>query len=116
MKITRQILNRIIKEELEEMVSVNEADIKVTISADDQKKEKMIQKAAGDFNMQYPLEIDGKKYIYQQLSSGLKLFNPDDSFIEYWRTSGRSEKPKTVEDPQVLAKATSMLQKKSKRR
>lgn len=95
---------------------LNENNVKVTISSNDQSQEKMIQKAASDFNMQYPLEIDGKKYIYQQLSSGLKLFNPDNSFVEYWRTSGRSEKPKTVEDPQVLAKATSMLQKKSKRR
>lgn len=114
MKLTRDKLKQIIKEELEGMMS--ETAIKVSVSSDDQKREKMIQKAAADFNMQYPLEIDGKKYIYQQLSSGLKLFNPDNSFVEYWRTSGRSEKPKTVEDPQVLAKATSMLQKKSKRR
>lgn len=43
MKLTRDKLKQIIKEELEEMMTVDEADIKVSLSADEQKLEKTLK-------------------------------------------------------------------------
>jgi hypothetical protein len=109
MKLTRDKLKQIIKEELEEIMSVSEADIKVLVSADDQKLEKDLKRVAAYTGAQV-LNIDGKMYVCQKLGTGkLSVHHGDDTYIKYLDTSGRTEKPKPIEDPQILAKVANML-------
>jgi RNA-binding protein YhbY len=117
MKLTRDKLKQIIKEELEEMMTVDEADIKVSVSAEDQKLKKDLERVAGYTGAQV-LKVDGKMYVCQRLNSGkISVHDGNDMYVKYLDSSGRTEKPKPVEDPQVLAKVSSMLQTKpSKRR
>jgi hypothetical protein len=116
MKLTRDRLKQIIKEELEELMSVDEADISVSVSSDEQKLEKDLKRVAGYTGAQV-LKIDGKMYVCQKLGTGkLSVHHGDDTYIKYLDTSGRTEKPKPVEDPQILSKVSSMMQAKPARR
>jgi hypothetical protein len=115
MKLSRDKLKQIIKEELEELMSVDEADISVSVSSDEQKLEKDLKRVAGYTGAQV-LKIDGKMYIYKKLGNNFSLFHGDEKYVKYLDTSGRTEKPKPVEDPQILSKVSSMMQAKPARR
>jgi hypothetical protein len=128
MKLTRDKLKQIIKEELEEIMSgVDESDIKVSVSPESlprplkshEEEEITSHTTSKAFNS----EKDGKRYIAVSLPNGaVRVYNSDTNILKFFRGERDSEGKKIpeesirIQDPQILAQATSMFLKKSRRR
>jgi hypothetical protein len=99
MKINKNLLKNLILEELEKVILLNEARFVVkqrkasTPKTPEERQEEKFKLAASDNNMNYPLVLNGKKYIFQVKMGILDLYDADENYLSFWSTSGRTKKP-----------------------
>jgi hypothetical protein len=125
MKLTRDKLRQIIKEELEEIMSVSEADVNVSVSPESlpqpltpsQEREITSSTSSKAFEMQ------GKRYIAVLLPNGtIRVYSSNTDLLKFYRGERDSEGKKIpeqsilVQEPNVISQANNMFPKKPTRR